>query len=101
MKKIDGLTWSDKSSLALKERGYSVADIARLMIQAEGLLAGLKLKFDQAGIVRSWKLKDMILKIDWENKRVLELVPTDWERTVIDQGKFAEYKKAISQNYNE
>lgn len=41
----------------------------------------LKKKFEEAGIIRTWKLKDMVFDIDIENKTIRSIVPTDWERT--------------------
>ena len=43
----------------------------------------MKSLFEQSGVVRGWKLKDMVFQIDVENKKVISVVPTDWERTKI------------------
>jgi hypothetical protein len=46
-------------------------------------MSELKTQFDTAGVVRSWKLKDMVFEVDVENKKIASMVPTDWERTRI------------------
>ena len=83
MERIPGLRWSEKNSLNLKERGYSDEDIATLVIEAEQKMNELKAQFDEAGVIRSWKLKDMVFQVDIENKKITSMVPTDWERTKI------------------
>lgn len=81
--RIPGLRWSERDSLNLKEKGYSDEDIAGLMAEAEQKMNELKKQFDEAGVVRGWKLKDMVFQIDIENKKIISLMPTDWERTKI------------------
>ncbi len=83
MERIPGLRWSEKDSLNLKEKGYSDEDIAALMTEAEQKMNELKVRFDEAGVVRDWKLKDMVFEVDVENKKITSMVPTDWERTKI------------------
>ncbi len=83
MERIPGLRWSEKDSLNLKENGYSNEDIASLMAEAELRMNELKTQFDEAGIIRSWKLKDMVFEVDVENKKIASMVPTDWERTKV------------------
>ncbi len=83
MERIPGLRWSEKESLNLKEKGYSDEDIATLMNEAEQKMSALKTQFDAAGVIRGWKLKDMVFEVDIENKRIASMVPTDWERTRI------------------
>ncbi len=83
MERIPGIRWSEKESLNLKENGYSDEDISTLMQQAEERMDELKVQFEQVGVVRGWKLKDMVFEIDVENKRITSIVPTDWERTKI------------------
>jgi hypothetical protein len=81
--RIPGLRWSERNNLNLKERGYSDEDINSLMIKAEQKMNELKKLFDLAGVVRGWKLKDMVFEVDVENKKIISMVPTDWERTTI------------------
>ena len=83
MERIPGLRWSERDSLNLKERGYSDEDIASLINDAELKMNELKKVFDEAGVIRSWKLKDMVFQVDFENKKISSIVPTDWERTKI------------------
>jgi hypothetical protein len=83
MERLPGLRWSERDNLNLKERGYSDDDIAALMAEAEQRMSELKTQFDGAGVVRSWKLKDMVFEVDVENKKITSMVPTDWERTKI------------------
>jgi len=85
MERIFGVRWSEKDSLNLKERGYSNKDIENLKIQAENQMEQLKKKFEEAGIIRGWKLKDMVFDVDIENKIIRGIVPTDWERTKIEK----------------
>lgn len=85
MERIPGIRWSEKSSLNLKEKGYSDEDIADLLTDAEDKMNALKRRFDEAGIIRSWKLKDMVFEIDTENKKIKSMLPTDWERTRIKE----------------
>lgn len=83
MERIPGIRWSEKDSLSLKEKGYSDKDIVVLIAEAEQKMSELKAKFDEAGVTRGWKLKDMVFEVDIENKKITSMVPTDWERTAI------------------
>ncbi len=81
MERIPGVRWSELDSLNLRGQGYSVEDIVNLRKQAEQVMNDMKIKFELAGFVRGWKLKDMVMQIDVANKKVAGMVPTDWERT--------------------
>lgn len=83
MERIPGLRWSERDSLNLKEKGYSDEDVSALIAEAEQRMSELKTQFDEAGVVRGWKLKDMVFEVDVENKKIASMVPTDWERTKI------------------
>jgi len=83
MEKIQGIRWSEKDALNLREKGYTDEDIESLKKQAEDRMNELKEDFEKAGIKRGWKLKDLIFDIDIENKKILKITPTDWERTKI------------------
>ncbi len=83
MERIPGVRWSERDSLRLKESGYSDDDIAALMTEAEHKMSELEARFDEAGVIRGWKLKDMVFEVDVPNKKILSIVPTDWERTKI------------------
>ena len=93
MEKAQGISWYDKDAMHLKERGYTDEDIENLKRQAEERMITLQAKFEEAGIQRGWKLKDMIFDIDIENKTVRGVTPVDWERTKIDREKFEAYKR--------
>ncbi|WKZ27091.1 MAG: hypothetical protein QY311_03105 [Candidatus Paceibacterota bacterium] len=90
MERVHGIRWPDKDSLHLNEKGYSAEDIQGLISQAEVMVRELHRKFEDAGISRDWKLKDMLFDIDIENKKINSIVPTDWERTTINQEKLAQ-----------
>jgi len=83
VEKIHGIRWSEKDALKLREKGYTNEDIEDLKSQAEKQMNELKDKFEQAGIKRGWKLKDMVFEIDFDNKKILNMIPTDWERTKV------------------
>ncbi len=83
MERIPGLRWSERDGLNLKEKGYSDEDIAALMTEAEQRMNELKTQFDEARVIRNWKLRDMVFEVDVENKKITSMVPTDWERTKI------------------
>lgn len=91
-KKIKGIGWYEKQALELKSRGYTDQDIESLKTQAELMMIRLSQDFEEAGIYRGWKLKDMIFDIDIENKKIIGITPTDWERTSIDLEKLEQYK---------
>ena len=85
MERILGIRWSEKDQLDLKNRGYSDEDIAGLYANAEQMMADLKVRFEEVGVVRGWKLQDMVFQIDIDNKKITSIIPTDWERTKIVQ----------------
>ena len=85
MEKIEGVGWYEKETLDLKKNND-------LKQKAEEIMSELKKQFDEAGIIRNWKLKDMIFNVDIEKKEIKNIVPTDWERTKIDNKKFNDYK---------
>jgi len=95
MEKGQGIGWFKKEELELKEKGYTNKDIQRLKTQAMKGMSKLKREFNRAGIVRKWKLQDMIFDLDVENKKIIKITPTDWERTKIDQEKLERYKKKL------
>ena len=95
MEKVPGIGWYEKNALKLKEKGYSNEDIENLKRQSETIMRELQQRFEEAGIVRDWKLKDMIFILDIENKRIRTVVPIDWERTKINVEKLEEYRKKI------
>ncbi|TRZ77204.1 hypothetical protein D4R87_03205 [bacterium] len=92
MEKVKGINWFEKNELNLKSKGYNDADIDNLKQQAEIKMGELKERFDEAGIIRKWKLSDMVFDIDFENKIIKKIIPVDWERTKIDFRKLQQYK---------
>ena len=47
----------------------------------------LQRRFETIGLIRTWKLKDMIFDVDLVAKTIKSITPTDWERTKIDAEK--------------
>lgn len=95
MEKINGINWYDRNNLPLKEKGYSDEEIFALYRQAEEIMEALKKECDAAGITRSWKLKDMIFDIDFDQRRIRGMVPTDWEQTEVNQMKLEAYRNSL------
>ncbi len=93
MEKVQGTSWYEKNNLLLKENGYTDEEIRNLEKQAEEKMAQLRAEFEEAGVKRSWKLKDMIFDIDIENKTIRKIIPVDWERTEIEADKLNAYRK--------
>jgi hypothetical protein len=95
MEKVQGIGWHDKDKLHLKEKGYTDKDMENLKQQAEQQMLQLQVLFEEAGIKRGWKLKDMIFDLDIERKIIKKITPVDWERTKIDQRKLAIYREKL------
>jgi len=95
MEKVQGVGWYEKDALKLKKTGCTDEDIKNLKTQAEIMMTELQQRFEEAGIVRGWKLKDMIFDIDIENMRINKIIPVDWERTKIDAEKLEAYRRKI------
>lgn len=92
MEKIEGIGWNESSMAELVEKGFSNEDIQILIQRGEEQMNELKKRFEEVGIIRSWKLKDMIFDIDFKNKKINKITPTDWERTKIDHERLEKYK---------
>jgi len=84
MEKVPGIKCHERDFLELQQEGLSEEDIENIKKQAESLMNELKKAFDEAGIIRNWKLNDMILEIDKQSKVVTGIIPVDWERTKIN-----------------
>lgn len=93
--KATGIGWYTKDLVNLQEKGFNVSDIENLKNQAKTMIEELQKQFEEAGITRGWKEKDMIFDIDFENKTIKSITPTDWERTKIDYNKLEEYKNKL------
>lgn len=94
--RIPGINFAEIEQLVpqLKAQGYNETDIEDLKKQILIYIENLKEKFEAAGIYKDpWKLKDMIFDIDIKNKKIKQVIPTDWERTKVDQTKLNEYIK--------
>lgn len=85
MEKLAGFSWHEQDIKKLREYGYSDEDLASIQSQAELLTADLSRRFAEEGIIRMWHLKDMMVDIDIENKKVRGVIPIDWERTEIKE----------------
>ncbi|TXH02024.1 MAG: hypothetical protein E6R05_04755 [Candidatus Moraniibacteriota bacterium] len=84
MERAKGLTTFDAAlQIAFQTWQYSELDKQVLKQDAERAMAELRERFEQAGIKRKWKLTDMVFEVDFENRKVVGIVPVDWERTEI------------------
>lgn len=84
MEKVEGITWTERGKIEIQDRGFSTEDIESILIEAQEMMLALQTAFEEIGLVRTWQLKDMIFDIDFQNKKLLKIIPTDWERTEID-----------------
>lgn len=96
MERVNGVRWSDRDSLRLNEKGYSAEDIEQLKQQAQTMTEELGQRFEEAGIIRKWHVKDMIFDLDVEGKRIKAITPTDWERTTIDEERLAKARTEMA-----
>jgi hypothetical protein len=95
MEKVKGFRLVGKDLEELKSRLHP-EQIQELKSKAEEMMADLKKRFEDAGIIRSFKLTDMILEFDFSdanNPAIKSMTPVDWERTKIDMD---ELGKAVS-----
>lgn len=83
MEKVKGLNWFEAKNLPWDEMGFSRKDTEKLEQEAIDKMGLLAKKFDEVGIVRKWKISDMIFDIDFDNKTIRSITPVDWERTKI------------------
>ncbi len=77
--KIEGIRWSEKNILS----EWTDEEKERIKGAIEQKMNNLKELFEKHGVIRTWKLKDMVFQIDFEKRELINLVPTDWERTKI------------------
>lgn len=96
MERISGLRWVHNDMKYIRELGYSAEDLASLEVEANEMMSSLSRRYDEVGIIRSWKLRDMIFDIDIENKKLRSLTPVDWERTKLDFDKIAVARARLS-----
>ncbi len=81
MERAPGLRWSYRHSLV--KQGLTDDEVDGLHKKAEAMMLDLQKEFEQKGIMREWKLSDMVFDIDIANKDIRSLTPVDWERTKI------------------
>jgi hypothetical protein len=93
MKKIDGIRWTDEGMKIINESDLTEADKQSLLSQAQEMMIGLQQQYEQIGLKRNWKLKDMIFDVDIANRKVLKVIPTDWERTKINMEKLTKARE--------
>lgn len=91
MEKALGDNWYE-----LKDKRYTNEEVENLKLQGEEKMNELKNQFEEAGIIRGWKLKDMVFDIDNESKIIKKIIPVDWERTKIDEVKLAKYREGLN-----
>ncbi len=96
MERISGFRWVNNDILFLKEKGFSSEDLKIIETEAEEMLLSLIKVYEESGIIRKWKLRDMIFDLDVENKKLNSLTPVDWERTKLDFDKINKAKSKLS-----
>ena len=84
MENVEGIRWTDEGMKPIHEANLTEEEKKVMLTQAQELMDNLQERFDAIGLVRKWKLKDMIFDVDIPNRKVLGITPTDWERTKID-----------------
>jgi hypothetical protein len=87
--KIIGLGWNATAKDQLTRSGFTDEEVQSILEQASEQLRQLQQQFEAVGVQRKWELKDMVLDIDMEHKNLRKIVPTDWERTRLDEELFA------------
>ena len=95
MERVSGLRWVNTDIKYIEEKGYSKEDLAELEVEANVMMLSLSKRYEEMGIIRSWKLKDMIFDVDTENKKLRSLTPVDWERTKLDFKKITEARSRL------
>ncbi len=84
--RVAGFTVYDTDMLEekFKTYRYTSEDIEVLKDQVKTEMEILKDKLKAKGIIREkWKLQDMVFEIDFEQKKVTQVTPVDWERTAL------------------
>lgn len=101
MEKVQGIRWTERDMRAIHESDLTEADKQDMLKQAEEKMRRLEQKFSSIGLNRTWKIKDMIADVAIEDKAVMSLTPTDWERAKIDQTKLTEAREMIASSVAE
>lgn len=81
MENVPGFRWSYRHTL--KKNGWTDEEVDALHTLAEAQMLQLQKRFEAEGIIRGWKLSDMIFDIDTQTKTLRGMTPVDWERTKI------------------
>lgn len=84
MERVPGFRWVNNDIKTLKEKGYSADDLARIESEANNMMVALSKRYEDAGVIRKWKLRDMVFDLDVPNKKLVSLIPVDWERTTFN-----------------
>lgn len=87
MERVRGYTWTKRDKEVLGKLGFTTDDQESIQRQIEEQIDELKEKFEEFGIYRKWKYKDMVFNLDVENKIVTNIVPVDWEKSHLDTEK--------------
>ncbi len=87
MERVAGIRWVNNDIRFLKDKGYTAEDLARLEAEANEMMLALSARYEAAGIIRKWKLRDMVFDIDIDQKKLRSMTPVDWERTKLDMDK--------------
>ena len=102
MESVPGITFFDFKKIMpeLKEKGWTDEDFLRLEDEAYRFMDEMREKFESAGIIKEhntirhgehWKTQDMVFDIDFNNKKIRSVVPTDFEKTKVDEEKLVAY----------
>ncbi|MFA6322868.1 MAG: hypothetical protein WCX71_05375 [Candidatus Buchananbacteria bacterium] len=84
MERVKGFAWTKRDKEVLGELALTAEDQEPIQRQIEEQMIVLKEKFEEFGIYRKWKHKDMVFDLDVGNKKVTNIVPVDWERSHLD-----------------
>lgn len=79
--KIAGLPANQNTLKKLRDLEWTDVHINQLQNDAEKLMAKMQAQYAKAGFVRAWKIADMVMQVDYANKTLTGIVPTDWEKT--------------------
>jgi len=90
MEQVQGYTWTRRDKDVLGQEGLTAEDQESIREQIEDLMSELKTQFDEFGIYRTWKHKDMVVELDTDNKKVNNITPVDWEKSHLDVDKLTQ-----------
>lgn len=90
MERVRGFTWTERDKEILGRQGLTAEDQEPIQKQIEELMDESKKKYEEFGIYRKWKHKDMVFDLDTESKRVTKITPVDWERSYLNVEKLTQ-----------